>query len=122
MIAETAVRTDSEHMELLRRLIGARGIDRYGLYLLTSENRYTPTGFEEMSGYVIDPSGHGHFFWAGWDDSKHEEAFTVWQDAGPRPDWSDDEEYLGALADSRAGLPGDARETREVIEPAEASS
>ena len=96
MVAETAVRTDGEHMELLRRLIAARGIKQYGLYLLTSENRYTPTGFEEMSGYAIDPAGGAHFFWVGWDDARHEEDFTVWQDSEQQAGWSSDQEFLEA--------------------------
>ena len=96
MVAETAVRTDSEHMELLRRLIAARGIKQYGLYLLTSENRYTPTGFEEMSGYAIDPAGGAHFFWVGWDDARQQEDFTVWQDAEQQANWSSDQEFVEA--------------------------
>ena len=98
MVSETAIRTDGEHMELLHRLIAAPGIKRYGLYLLTSENKYTPTGYEEMSGYVIDPVGSAHFFWVGWDDAKQEEAFTVWQDAKLADGWRNDEEFTEAFA------------------------
>ena len=98
MVAEAAIKTDSEHMELMRRLIAARGIERFGLYLLTSENKYTPTGYEEMSGYAIDPAGRAHFFWVGWDDVKQEEAFTVWQNAKLPDGWRNDEEFTEAFA------------------------
>lgn len=98
MAADTATRTDREHMELLGRLLATRGLDRYGLYLLTSEGRFTPTGYEEMSGYVLGPDGEVRFFWTGWDDAGQADAFTVWRTAEARPDWLDDEEFRDAYA------------------------
>jgi hypothetical protein len=83
-------------MELLDRLIAERGIERHGLYLLTSENRLTPDGFEEMSGFVVSHDERVCFFWMGWDARKGTSAFKVWRTAEPQPDWQNSQEYQEA--------------------------
>ena len=98
MSIDTAVRTNDEHMRLLSQLPEARGLDRYGMYLLTSENKFTPTGYEEMSGYVLGADGGTHFFWIGWDEPDQREAFKVWRPAEWQAGWLDDEEFQEAYA------------------------
>jgi hypothetical protein len=73
-------------MELLDRLIAERGIKRHGLYLLTSENRFSPDGFEEMSGFVVSHDEQVFFFWTGWDAEKRSPTFKVWRRAEAQPD------------------------------------
>ena len=90
------VKSDAEHMALLDRLIAERGIDRYGLYLLTSENLFTPDGYEEMSGFVVSSDGGVFFFWTSWDDVDQRVVFETWQAAELQPDSQDDEEYQAA--------------------------
>ena len=89
-------------MELLARLIADRGIERHGLYLLTGENRFTPDGFEEMSGFVVSHDERVFFFWTGWDARKGRSAFKVWRAAEPQPDWQSSQEYQAAR--NAAGL------------------
>ena len=96
MAATPDVKSDAEHMALLDRLIVERGIDRYGLYLLTSENLFTPNGYEEMSGFVVASDGRVFFFWTSWDDGSQRVAFETWQAAELQPDTQDDEEYKAA--------------------------
>jgi hypothetical protein len=90
------IRSDAEHMELLERLIAERGIERHGLYLLTSENRLTPDGFEEMSGFVVSHDEQVFFFWTGWDASKGTSAFKTWRKSEPEADWQTSQEYQAA--------------------------
>ena len=89
------VKSDAEHMALLDRLIAERGIERYGLFLLTSENLFTPDGYEEMSGFVVSRDGRV-FFWTGWDEAAQQVAFETWRDAEPQPDWKGSAEYQAA--------------------------
>lgn len=103
--ANAAIKTDSDHLELLRRLLAARGIERYGLYLLASEHTIAPSGFEEMSGYVVRPDGYAHFFWTGWDAERQADTFTVWRDVEAQAQWADDDEFREALAEARATEP-----------------
>ena len=90
------IRSDAEHMEHLDRLIAERGITRHGIYLLTSENRFTPDGFEEMSGFVVSHNEQVFFFWTGWDASTGTSTFKIWRTAEPQPDWQNSQEYQAA--------------------------
>jgi hypothetical protein len=90
------VKSDAEHMALLDRLIAERGIDRYGLYLLTSENLFTPDGYEEMSGYVVSSDGGVYFFWTSWHNVDQRVVFETWQAAELQSDSQDSEEYQAA--------------------------
>ena len=90
------VRSDAEHMALLDRLIAERGIDRYGLYLLTSENLFTPDGYEEMSGCVVSSDGRVYFFWTSWDGVDQRVVFETWRVVEPQLDWQDSAEYQAA--------------------------
>jgi hypothetical protein len=83
-------------MELLDRLIAERGIERHGLYLRTSENRFGPDGFEEMSGFVVSPDEHVYFFWTGWDANRGTSTFKIWRKAEPQQDWQRSQEYQAA--------------------------
>src|SRR5688572_27708939 len=95
-------RSDAEHAELLERLIAEKGIDRYGIYLMSGEGRITPDGFEETSGYVIADYGGAYFLWTGWDDRLQQTHFKTWETTAAQVDWHDDEEYRAAR--TAAGL------------------
>ena len=73
---------------------------RYGLFLTTGEGKEMPNGEEEASGYVVDSEGRTYRYWLGWDRSRHEPAFTRWDQTQPKTDWLDDGEYLQALKDA----------------------
>ena len=124
MAAEIAAKTDGEHMDLLGRLFAARGIDRFGVYLLTSERAVTPSGFEELSGYVIDPSGTVRFFWTGWDGAHAIDTLTTWEVVEVQPRWLEDEEFLDALGtateSAHAAMKG--QREHELIEPRKAGT
>jgi hypothetical protein len=96
MVVTSDVKSDAEHMALLDRLITERGIKQYGLFLLTSENLFTPDGYEEMSGFVLSSDSRIFFFWMGWDDVAQRAAFETWQAAEPEPSWQDSTEYQAA--------------------------
>jgi hypothetical protein len=72
------------------------------LYLLTGEGRFTPDGYEELSGYVVSDTQRVYFFWTGWDEPSRQPTFKVWRIAEPQPDWTNSAEY--AAARRAAGL------------------
>ena len=96
MAISAEIKSDAEHMALLDRLLAERGIDRYGLFLLSSENLFTPDGYEEMSGFVVNGDGHVFFFWTSWDDVGQRVAFETWRVVEPKVEWESSEEYQAA--------------------------
>jgi hypothetical protein len=55
----------------IARLLRARGIGRYALFLTQREGTMLPGGLEAISGFVLDPKDHVHGFWLAWDDVRH---------------------------------------------------
>ena len=90
------IRSDTDHMGLLEALIARQGIEPHGLFLLSSEGRVGPDGYEEMSGYVLGKDGRAFFFWTGWDEAANVTGFMTWEPAEVQPDWLDDEEFQAA--------------------------
>jgi hypothetical protein len=90
------LKSDAEHMALLDRLLAERGIERYGFFLLSSENLYTPDGYEEMSGFVVCGDGRVFFFWTSWDEVTQRVDFETWRAAEPQAGWGNSKEYQAA--------------------------
>ena len=102
MFVPAELKSDAAHMDLLHVLLVERGIDRYGLFLLTSENLFSPNGYEEMSGIVVSGDGRCFFFWTSWDDASQLVIFETWNEVEPRAEWQSSQEYHAARA--AAGL------------------
>ena len=89
-------RSDADHAGLLERLIAERGVGRHGIFLMSGEGRFTPDGFEETSGYVIDDAGRVFFFWTAWNEGLRHTTFKIWQPTEAEADWQGDAEYIAA--------------------------
>jgi hypothetical protein len=81
---------------LLDELIREKGIERYGLFAVTTEGKVLPDGSESASGLVVDPTGRVHAFWLDWDEARRRVAFVRWNPVQPRRDWETDDEYRAA--------------------------
>jgi hypothetical protein len=81
---------------ILDRLIRARGLERFALFMLSGEGTTLPDGSEALSGYVVDPTGRVYSFWLGWDDEHREPALTEWAEEQPESDWLSNPEYRRA--------------------------
>ena len=90
------IRSDTDHVDLLERLIAKQGVGRHGIFLMSGEGRYTPDGFEETSGFVVDAQEQVFFFWTGWNEAHGQTEFRTWQPVPAEADWQDDEEYVAA--------------------------
>ena len=90
------IQSDADHVELLERLITSQGVGRHGIFLLSGEGRFTPDGFEETSGYVIDSQARVFFFWTGWNEDLQRTALETWRPAEIQADWHEDEEFRAA--------------------------
>jgi hypothetical protein len=93
---------ETHQVDALTRLLRERGVDRYGLFLVSGEGRKLPDGGEATSGYVIDEAGRVYFFWMAWDTAVNRISLTRWQQVEPDPDWLEEPEYR--LAREAAGL------------------
>jgi hypothetical protein len=82
--------------QLLDCLIREKGIDRYGLFAVTTEGKRLPDGSESASGLVIDGTGQVFSFWLDWCEERNRIALIDWEPVSPEPDWNDDEEYREA--------------------------
>lgn len=92
----------ARRQRVLHDLLRERGVQRYGLFMVTTEGKTLPDGSESASGYAVDEHGRVFFFWLDWDGSEQRPTFIRWRQVEPRPEWEDDEEYQEAR--SQAGL------------------
>jgi hypothetical protein len=88
---------ETPQADILARLLRERGIDRYGLFLVSGEGKQLTDDIEASSGYVVDAAGCIHFFWMDWDATRGRINLTRWQEVAPDPDWRDEPEYRQAL-------------------------
>ena len=90
--------TDEEERQMLalRRLLAARGIERFGVFSDIGEGTRLPDGTEDVSGYVVDDRGRVFFFWTGWDAARGEVALETWHEIAPKPGWEQSAEYRAA--------------------------
>lgn len=96
MVTPARQRTDSRPLRLIERLVRERGVQRFGLFMVTSEGKTLPNGDEDQSGFVIDGSGQVYSFWTDWDDSSHAVVFSEWEPVDDDPVWRDVAEYQRA--------------------------
>lgn len=80
----------------LRHLLKEKGITRWGVFFATGEGHTMPNGEEEASGYIIDPTGHIHSYWIGWDPDRRAPRFTEWEENPPEAHWQNSPEYRAA--------------------------
>jgi hypothetical protein len=57
---------------VVERLLAARGIRRFALFLTQREGLDLPGGLEAISGFALDASGAVHGFWLSWDDGRRD--------------------------------------------------
>ena len=88
---------DAAPMDLLRRLVRGKGLQRFAFFFLTGEGRRLPNGHEVVSRTVVSESGDVYSFWTAWDDVRGEPTLTRWRQIEPDPSWLEDPEYRGAL-------------------------
>jgi len=82
---------------LVERLLAARGIRRYALFLTQREGLDLPDGLEAISGFALDPTGAVHGFWLSWDSRRHTHTLAPFY-AVDDPDeaFANDAEYRAA--------------------------
>jgi hypothetical protein len=97
MAIHRQIRGQKHQDDVLDRLLRERGIDRYGLFLVSGEGRILPGGVEATSGYVVDEAGAIHFFWMDWESTRNRINLTRWHEVAPDPAWLDEPEYCLAL-------------------------
>ena len=102
MVARNPAQSHTERPGILHKLLREKGLERYALFFLSSEDNQLPGGLEETSGFVIDDRGRIHYFWMGWDDEQGSVALTKWKRATPETHWRQSAEYRRARA--AAGL------------------
>jgi hypothetical protein len=104
MAIQREVRQETGQEDVLTRLLHERGIDRYGLFLVSGEGRRLPGGVEATSGYVVNETGKVYFFWMDWETATNRISLTHWQEAAPDPSWLEEPEYRRALEAVGIGL------------------
>lgn len=89
--------SSSPEHRAIARLLRARGIERYALFLTQREGMTLPGGLETVSGFVLDDYGRIHGFWLAWDDVRQAltlQPYYAVEDAEAA--FADDAEYQAA--------------------------
>jgi hypothetical protein len=82
--------------EVLRRLLAARGLGRFALFLVQEEGIELPGGVEAISGFVLAPSGDVFGFWLDWDADRGSYFLDPWYRVDDVSEFAGDAEYLAA--------------------------
>jgi hypothetical protein len=80
----------------IRRLLAARGIPRYALFLTQREGKALPNGLEALSGFVLTPDGAVHGFWLDWDPTAAAPTLDPWYPVPDPSPFAADPEYRRA--------------------------
>jgi hypothetical protein len=97
MAIHPGTRRGAQQADVLQQLLRERGIDRYGLFLVSGEGKTLPDGTESTSGFVVDQTARVHFFWLDWDGNYNRPTFKHFESVTPESDWLEDPEYRSAL-------------------------
>jgi hypothetical protein len=96
MAVDKALDRVTRRRRILDELIRQEGIQRYGLFSVTTEGKLLPDGSESASGFVVDAEDRVFYFWLDWDDARRRIVFTTWDRVQPEADWAEDSEYRAA--------------------------
>ena len=77
---------NAAHAEVLRRLVEAKGLERFAFVDVVGEGRRMPNGLEVQSGCVVDGAGVVHSFWTGWDGPTGQPTLARWTRIVPESD------------------------------------
>jgi hypothetical protein len=83
--------------DVVERLLRARGIRRFALFLTQREGLDLPGGLEALSGFALDASGAVYGFWLSWDEARREHVLAPFYPVDdPEAAFGDDAEYRAA--------------------------
>ncbi len=79
--------------EIIRRLLSARSITRYVLFLTQGEGKELPKGVESLSGFVLTGKGEVFGFWLDWDHRRRRYVLDPWYRVEDLSQFASDPEY-----------------------------
>jgi hypothetical protein len=83
-------------LQIVDRLLPARGIGRHAFFLVQQEGTELPSGVEAISGFVLDGDGRVHGFWLGWDQRRRRHTLDPWYRVPEASTFDGDAEYQRA--------------------------